>query len=376
MTVYCEERKKKPGQKKAEKFWRVDITWETADGRKLRIRKIPRPNTKVEGEKLERSILKALADGTWFKKQEAPAETLASFREQYFKNHVSGLKPSMRSAQETIWRISLLPELGALPLAEIGEAALAKLIGAMRERGAQPKTINNALSALRTALTYARRWKLVATVPEVRWVKSDPKRIEFFDDAEVQRIVAQGSPMVTVALKTGMRIGELLALRWPDVSFDRGEITVDKSVFFEKGEAHQGSTKTQRIRHLPMTPELAAILRAHRELANDKRGYVFTTEEGKQLTRNMAKWRLWPVLKAAGVRKTGWHVCRHTFASHLVMQGAPLASVQKLMGHTTIQMTMRYAHLAPGHLRDVMSLLEPKAAPDSKPGSYAHPMPN
>ncbi|MDQ3299393.1 MAG: tyrosine-type recombinase/integrase [Myxococcota bacterium] len=64
------------------------------------------------------------------------------------------------------------------------------------------------------------------------------------------------------------------------------------------------------------------------------------------------------ICRLAGLRQFGWHVLRHTFASHLAMRGAPLKAVQDLMGHATIQMTMRYAHLAPEVARDAVRLLD------------------
>lgn len=67
---------------------------------------------------------------------------------------------------------------------------------------------------------------------------------------------------------------------------------------------------------------------------------------------------LWRACRKAGLRPIQWHACRHTFASHLVMRGVPLKAVQELLGHSTIQMTMRYAHLGPEVTRDAVNLLD------------------
>ena len=79
---------------------------------------------------------------------------------------------------------------------------------------------------------------------------------------------------------------------------------------------------------------------------------------GDPLTKGECKHPLWRACKRAGLRRIGWHVLRHTFASHLVMRGAPLKAVQELLGHATIMMTMRYAHLAPEIAREAVKLLD------------------
>ena len=74
---------------------------------------------------------------------------------------------------------------------------------------------------------------------------------------------------------------------------------------------------------------------------------VFCDDDGEMLTKGECKWPLWRACKRAGLRRIGWHVLRHTFASHLVMRGVPLKAVQELLGHATMEMTMRYSHLSP-----------------------------
>jgi integrase len=340
--------------------WRIDILWTSADGVEQRVRKVSPVNTKKGAEKYEREIRNALSDDTFGRKKRSHAPTLSAFRERYFDDHVATLKPSMRSAQETIWRMSLLPVLANMPIDKIDEEAIAKVAGSLRKRKASPKTVNNALSALRTALTKAKEWKLISAVPEFAWMKVPQQKFAFLTFAEADELVAVDVHMVTIALRTGMRVGELLALRWSDVSLSRGLITVERSVFWEKNESHEGGTKSGKVRSIPITSEVRAALEKLEPHPKLRQGYVFTDATGEQLTRNEAKWRIWPALKKAGLERCGWHVCRHTFASHLAMKGVPLPAIQQLMGHATIAMTMKYAHLAPDHLRSAMDALEPK----------------
>lgn len=121
--------------------------------------------------------------------------------------------------------------------------------------------------------------------------------------------------MVLVALLTGMRMGELNALRWQDVDLVAGHRST------ERGE---GKDRNAEVREGAGDPALER-------------------DEG---------------CKKAGLRPIQWHAWRYTFASHLVMRGVPLKAVQELLGHSTIQMTMRYAHLGPEVTRDAVNLLD------------------
>jgi site-specific recombinase XerD len=106
---------------------------------------------------------------------------------------------------------------------------------------------------------------------------------------------------------------------------------------------------------VPLGDEVLAALKKHRHLRGE---LVFCAIDGRMLGKNKCKHPLWRACKRAGLRRIGWHVLRHTFASHLVMRGVPLKAVQELMGHATVEMTMRYAHLSPNVPRDAVRCLD------------------
>jgi site-specific recombinase XerD len=113
--------------------------------------------------------------------------------------------------------------------------------------------------------------------------------------------------------------------------------------------------KSGKPREIPLGEEVKAALKAHRHLRGP---LVFCDLDRHVLTEGETRHPLWRACRRAGLRQITWHVLRHSFASHLVMRNAPIKAVQELLGHATILMTMRYAHLAPEVARETVRLLD------------------
>lgn len=365
MTVYVEELE--GGRKR----YRVDVTWTHADGRVERIKRVSPIQTRRGAEQFERDIRNALADGTWGKRRVDETPTLDDFRERYFDQHVAGLKASTRDGHKAIWEQHLLPALGRKRLTAITTEEVQKLAKALREKELSPKTINNVLSCLRKALDVAADWDVIkrSDVPHFTWAKAVEQAFDFFSFEELEAVLdacrddMPWGPMITFAAHTGMRHGELRALRRRDVDRRHRIVHVQRSVW----DDIEAGTKTGKARQIPLN---AIAEEALDRMPKAKSEYVFTTIGGL-LTKGECKWPLWRACDLAGVgRRVGWHVLRHTFASHLVMRGASLPAVQALMGHATITMTMRYAHLAPDHLRAAVdSLVQARPQTPERPHS-------
>ncbi len=195
----------------------------------------------------------------------------------------------------------------------------------------------------------------ITTVPRFHWLRPPPCKFDFLDFPEADRLVAAAKDvwmtMIVVALKTGLRQGELLGLKWDDVDLVAGRLMVRRSIW----RGHEGTPKSGKSREVPLAQSVVEALKKHRHLRGDR---VFCREDGKPLTDGDCKHPLWSTCKRAGLRRIGWHVLRHTFASHLVMRGVPIRAVQELMGHSTVEMTMRYAHLSPDARREAVVLLD------------------
>jgi site-specific recombinase XerD len=115
-----------------------------------------------------------------------------------------------------------------------------------------------------------------------------------------------------------------------------------------------------------MGEDAIAAFKAQRHLRGP---LVFCADDGRMLVKTECKHPLWRACKRAGLRRIGWHVLRHSFASHLVMRGVPLKVVQELMGHATVEMSMRYAHLSPNVPRDAVRVLDAGVAPQWHPAA-------
>jgi integrase len=157
-----------------------------------------------------------------------------------------------------------------------------------------------------------------------------------------------------LALHTGLRKGELWGLRWTDLDFDTRRLTVARSY---------GSTpKSGKARHLRLPDAVVPILSAWaQECPPSPEGLVFPIGVRNQRGGSKeAMLGLPELLAEAGCRSLlrPWHALRHTFASHFIMQGGNLLSLQKILGHSDIRMTLIYAHLQPNFLGEEMNRLK------------------
>jgi len=345
-------------------FWFVDIDYKHPDGRRERVRRVSPVQTRRGAEQYERDLRNELLGSTCARKEkkqnqieEKKVPTLSKFADEFVGTYaVNNNKPSEVAAKKWALKNHLVPFLGKHRLDGITVRDIERFKGEKIKAELSPKTINNILSVLRRLLAVAKEWGIIAQVPTIKPLKTSPPDFDFLTFEEAERLMAyQQEPswwaMIVVALKTGMRLGELRALRWDDVDLVSGLIVVRRAAWKDK----VGTPKSGRTRELPLSDVALRALKAHRHLRGE---LVFCNADGSMLTKEQNKWPLWRACKRAGLRRIGWKVCRHTFASHLVMKGAPLKAVQELMGHATIEMTMRYAHLSPDVRKDVVQLLD------------------
>lgn len=332
------------------------------DGRRVRIFGVPQSfglaNTKVGAEEAERrEIMRVLNSGVV---KPAPPEakevpTIKEFSTVFLDVSRVDNKPSSVDTKAAILRAHVLPFFGAQRLDEVTYSTIQDFKIHTIAKGLSKKSTNNCLTVLRRMLVIARKRGLIESVPEIEWLKAPKPDFDFLDFDEADRLLtaAEGEwlTMLLVALRTGMRQGELLGLRWQDVDLVAGRIVVRQNIV----RGRVGTPKSGKPREIALGDEVLAALKSHRHLRGE---LVFCDDGGRFLSKEECKHPLWRACKRAGLRRVGWHTMRHSFASHLVMRGAQLKAVQELLGHATIQMTMRYAHLAPEVTRDAVRLLD------------------
>jgi site-specific recombinase XerD len=191
-------------------------------------------------------------------------------------------------------------------------------------------------------------------ITQVKHRREDNGRTRYLtadEEARLRAVISnrcpQHMPELDIALNTGLRRGEQYSLTWEDADFGTKMLTVSQ-------------TKNGETRHVRLN---SVALAAMRQLYSNSpgSGYVFTNRYGDRLLKG----RHWfePAIKEAGIRDFTWHCLRHTFASRLVMAGVDLRTAQQLMGHKSIQMTVRYAHLAPEHQMAAVERLCAASAP-------------
>jgi len=336
--------------------WFVDFWYHHPTGERERVRLDSPVNTRKGAISYEQKVRQEIAAGTWRK---AEPTTLRAFVKDFVAWAKANTELSTWEHYESICDLHLAPHFGRSQLAAIDTAALESYKAAKLAAGLSRKTINNHLGVLSKMLSLAVEWHKLRAAP--RFVPFRLQRIQDQDfrwltRAEADRLVGAAwgywGAMITVALHTGLRMGEIQALRWEDVDAKGRKLTVRQSWY---GGAFK-APKSGKPRTIPLNAASVEALERHtRRLHCD---LVFCTRRGTVIDKPDLERGLGRVCAAAKVERIGWHVMRHTFASWLVQAGVPLTVVRDLLGHSSIRMTERYAHLAPAMHADAVAMLD------------------
>jgi integrase len=283
------------------------------------------------------------------------SKTFREYAEHWLNTYVkTNNKPSEQRAKAIVLNSHLLPYFGQKELTNIRTADVEEYKQAKLEQGLNAKTINNHLMVLSKCLRTASDWDEPCSLPKIKTLKVAPYSLDFLSEEETQKLLAdQSNPtineMIFVALRTGLRLGELRGLEWGDIDFERRILSVKRGLV--RNEVT--TPKNNQIRYIPLGDDVCEMLLKRKRDC----GYVFLSERREPIAESSAPRLLKAVCKSAGIREAHWHLLRHTFASHLATKGVSIRIIQELLGHSTVAMTMRYAHLAPSALREAVELL-------------------
>lgn len=308
---------------------------------------------------------------------------------KFIDEHYSDWAVANQKSGETNYKriLSAFAEFQKKRIDKITPWQIEKWKAKRKKSGTSPSTINRDLLMLKAALNKAVEWHKLKTNPirTVRPLKgADNPRVRYLNNDEekclMKALEARESrirterrsankwrlerkhdllpfigeqefadhikPMVLLSMNTGLRFGEVTSLLWKDVSLnDRPQVTVQA-----------GYSKSGKIRHVPLNKIAVNALKTWNKQAQEHNGLVFPSPKGGKLTTVKTAWT--KLRKDAGLIDFKWHDLRHDFASKLVMAGVDLNTVRELLGHGSLDMTIRYAHLAPEHKASAVALLE------------------
>ena len=330
------------------KNWYIDYYYK---GR--RIRKKIGPSKQV-AELTLKDVEVKIAKGEYLGIYEEKKIRFSDYAEEYLEYSRANKAANSYRRDVTSVRSHLIPCFGGRYLPNI-TAKMGQDYVSKRAQEANVATVNRELCCLKNMLRKAVEWGYIKQNPAagIKQFKETPKAARYLTSEECSALLAACPdhlyPIVVLALNTGMRKGELLHLQWEDVDFRRGTITVRNRRDFH--------TKNYEDRVIPMNDEVREVLR---KLPRHIRSpYVFPSiadPEGNAY--NDVKRSFTSAVKRSRIEHVRFHDLRHTFASHLVMAGVDIRTVQTLLGHKDISTTMRYAHLAPDHLKGAVERLD------------------
>lgn len=336
---------------------RVDLGWQ--DGRRRRKTYYGRTRADVAA-KLTKALRAVQQGGTLGDER----QTLGQFLARWIESVRSSLRAKTHHSYAQLVRLHLLPGLGQLRLGRLQPEHVETFLDRKREAGLSPRTCQYLRAVLRVALNRAIKRKLVtqnaaalADAPrvvraEVQSLTPDQART-FLAAIAHHRLYA----LIVVAVSCGLREGELLGLRWPDVDLDRGVLRVRQALERLGKGWRLVEPKSERSRRTIRLPApVVPILREQRVRQLERRlaagarwqehEFVFTTGKGTPLDGPKVNATVKQLMHAAGVPPLHFHTLRHSCATFLLVQGVAPRVVMDILGHSQISLTMNtYSHV-------------------------------
>lgn len=307
---------------------------------------------------IEAACRTALAKGEAGIFERKPAPTFEDFKERFTKaiEVRSATKPkTIEFYKQQYSRLLDFEPLASARLDAIDES-LIEIYVQHRSQTVAPATVNRALATLRRALRLAQEWRVIDRIPRIRLLPGERNR-EFVlsHDQEAAYLKAAPQPLQDIALlivDTGLRLGEALALEWPEIHHEPAQ-----GARFGYLQVRKGKSKNAR-RNVPLTDRARGMLGARRgqDLVSFR---VFVQDDGRPILASSLDHqhkRLRDALKMSG--EFVLHSLRHTYGTRLGEAGADAFTIMRLMGHSSVTVSQRYVHPTPEALERAVERLE------------------
>ncbi len=360
MAVY--KRIWKDGLGKKKTAWVLKFTFHHPDGRITDVRKHAEVNDREGAQEEERQLRAALLAGNYGKRETSP--TFLEVAEEWWTRRVPYIKHSTEAFYLGKLDHQILPALGKLKIDCVTKATVADFTAKLA-RKLSPGGVNAVLRTLRPVLRHAVDEGYLAKAPRVEMVEEpDPEESELFLTVEqteaflaaTETYEPEWLPFFLLAFRSGLRIGELIALQVGDVDVEHEQLHVRRATYGDETT----TPKSGRKRIVPLPSGVVEALHARLE-GRARSALLFCYPDGGAYGRYVARPPTERICARAGLEAFNIHQTRHSYASHLVQRGVPLAVVASLLGQTVLQVTAKYAHLAPSTLREAVQVLNARA---------------
>jgi integrase len=351
--------------------WTATITLEEEGGRR---RKSFYGKTRKEVQEQLKIALREQQQGMLLA---TPQQTVEQFLKQWLEDHKAALRIRSYERYEELTRLHIIPVLGHHRLQKLTPQHVQGFYTRKLREGLSSTTVNGLHAMLHKALDDAVRYNLIAR--NVCDAVSPPRRVHYeiqplsMEQAQQFLTIAKGhslEALFVLAITTGMRRGEILALKWQDINFSQNTLQVRRIFTRRPGNRYiEAEPKTEKSRRsILLAPIVVTLLKQHRTRQREAKlqagsqwqdqGLVFCTSFGTPLNPSKVVDRFKTLLRRGGLPPVRFHDLRHSAATILLSLGVHPKVVQELLGHNQISMTMDiYSHVLPGMQKDAMAKL-------------------
>jgi integrase len=312
--------------------------------------------SKREAQLVEGKLKAEIREGKFFDIQPGQRWTYTQLLDRYLAYGTVAKRPGT-SALDHIVAKQLRPVFGSLRLPEVTKRKVLSYLEDKLHAGLAPSTVNYHLAILRHSFTMAVQWELLRENPLAGVklpAKIENERVRYLLPDEYTRLLSVCNPMwqrlVTLAVHTGLRKGQLMHLRW-----DRIDLTHNLLVL-----PPDPGSKKKRAQIVELNSTARAVLgeiQAEQARAGLQTLWCFYNPRTGEAYRRDADSAWYTALRKAGLTDFHFHDLRHTMATWLRMSGADLLTIKEALGHADIKMTLRYAHITPLYRRAAMEKL-------------------